>query len=256
MENKKIILLAADGNSTRIIFHHLSHKFTIHTVLLEHKENKKTFIKRRIKKLGWWKVAGQIAFRVFMVKWLNITSAKRTRKIIEQYHLNINPIPVDKLLTVDSINDDRVASLMKEIQPDAVIVNGTRIISKKILTAINCPFINTHTGITPMYRGVHGGYWALVNDDKNNCGVTIHLVNDGIDTGNILYQKKISPAIKDNFVTYPLLQTAAALELLTRAIKDALEGQLQPQVAAGPSALWYHPTIGQYIYNRIFRKVK
>ena len=107
-----------------------------------------------------------------------------------------------------------------------------------------------------MYRGVHGGYWALVNNDRENCGVTVHLVDAGIDTGDLLFQARIHPTGKDNFITYPLLQTAAALELLTRAVTEGLQSRLQPQVASGHSRLWYHPTIGQYVYNRLVKRVK
>src|SRR5438093_9923670 len=46
-----------------------------------------------------------------------------------------------------------------------VVVNGTRIISEAVLTASDAVFINMHAGITPKYRGVHGGYWALYNGD-------------------------------------------------------------------------------------------
>ncbi len=201
-------------------------------------------------------MAGQIAFQLLVVKYLNIRSAKRAKQIIKDGHLNINPIPAEKIVKVNSINEERVTELLLKIQPDLVIVNGTRIISKKILTAIKCPFINTHTGITPMYRGVHGGYWALVNNDKENCGVTVHLVDAGIDTGGSLYQAKIFPTRDDTFVTYPLLQTAEALDILTRAATDVLQNNLRVQNKSGGSRLWYHPSIGQYFYNRIFRKIK
>ncbi len=187
---------------------------------------------------------------------MNITSAKRSKKIIEDYKLNADPIPPEKIVKVNSINEDHVLELLQKIQPDLVIVNGTRIISKKILNAIQCPFINTHTGITPMYRGVHGGYWALVNNDRENCGVTIHLVDAGIDTGGCLYQAQIAPTKEDTFVTYPLLQTAQALDILTKAVGDALQNNLKICNKSGRSELWYHPSIGQYFYNRIFRKIK
>jgi folate-dependent phosphoribosylglycinamide formyltransferase PurN len=72
---------------------------------------------------------------------------------------------------------------LKAINPDLVIVNGTRIISKKVLSSINSKFVNIHVGITPKYRGVHGTYWALVNNDVENSGVTVHFVDEGIDTG-------------------------------------------------------------------------
>jgi hypothetical protein len=42
-------------------------------------------------------------------------------------------------------------------------------------------FINTHTGITLQYR-VHGAYWVLVSNDKENCGVIVDKLDQGIDT--------------------------------------------------------------------------
>ena len=39
--------------------------------------------------------------------------------------------------------------------PRVVIVNGTRIIQERVLQSVDAIFLNTHAGITPMYRGVH-----------------------------------------------------------------------------------------------------
>ena len=110
-----------------------------------------------------------------------------------------------------------------------VVVNGTRIIARRVLEASDAVFINTHCGITPEYRGVHGGYWALYRSDPENCGVTVHLVDPGIDTGGILAQQRIEPGPHDNFVTYPYLQLAAGLPLLVEAVGSALEGRHIPR---------------------------
>src|SRR5690606_4856447 len=101
-------------------------------------------------------------------------------------------------------------------------------ISKKILQGVNAVFINIHSGITPNYRGDHGGYWALANNDNENCGVTVFIANEGIDTGNILYQGLIQPTTKDNFVTYPYLQLGEGIGLLKKAVNDALTNKLRP----------------------------
>ena len=47
-----------------------------------------------------------------------------------------------------------------------MVVNGTRILSRRMLESIDAVFLNMHVGITPKYRGVHGGYWALANGDR------------------------------------------------------------------------------------------
>ena len=109
------------------------------------------------------------------------------------------------------------------------------------IAEVNIPFVNYHAGITPKYRGVHGGYWAKAEDDLRNFGVTAHLIDAGIDTGAVLYQARIAPTARDNFSTYPYLQMAAALPLLEQAARDAMAGTLKPQPVDLPSRAWSHP---------------
>ena len=87
---------------------------------------------------------------------------------------------------VESVNDPETIRLLRTMQPTVIVVNGTRIISSEVLDAVDCPFINTHAGITPRFRGVHGGYWALVEGRPEMVGTTVHLVDEGIDTGGVL----------------------------------------------------------------------
>jgi methionyl-tRNA formyltransferase len=109
-----------------------------------------------------------------------------------------------------------------------------------------------HAGITPLYRGVHGGYWALAMGDRDHCGGTVHLVDPGIDTGEIVAQALIHPTPADNFTTYPVLQIAAGLPLMIDAVRAALAVTLRRRAArAGASRLWSHPTLGQYLRARI-----
>lgn len=252
--DKKILLLAGKGLSTNIIFHDLQQQFGLSAVVLENKEPTAKFLKRRVKKLGLIEVAGQLLFQVIAVPMLKFFSANYSNTLIS--NIPAGDIAHEKLHEVNSINDASVAELLKNIAPDLVVVNGTRIISKKILAATNCPVINMHAGITPMYRGVHGGYWALAENDKENCGLTVHMVDAGVDTGNVLYQQKIDVVPSDNFTTYPLKQLIAGLPLLRQAVQDALWGNLQPYEPNGRSRQWYHPTIWKYLYLRMVKGVK
>lgn len=166
-------------------------------------------------------------------------------------------IPNNKKIEVSSVNSQQTIELLKSLKPDLIIVNGTRIISKKVLSAVECPFINTHAGITPKYRGVHGSYWALVNNDAENNGVTVHFVDEGIDTGNIIYQENISVTDRDNFATYPFIQLASGVKILEKAIENFFNDSLPLKKERDlESLLWYHPTIWQYLYYRIFKGVK
>lgn len=142
------------------------------------------------------------------------------------------------------------------MNPDVVIVNGTRIIAGKILNCVDSVFVNTHAGITPKYRGVHGAYWALANDDYENCGVTVHLVDTGIDTGGILRQKNIEIKGSDNFTTYTLLQIAEGIDLMRESLSDILTNNISLLNVRGRSELWSHPTIWGYLFLRLARGVK
>jgi methionyl-tRNA formyltransferase len=111
-------------------------------------------------------------------------------------------------------------------------------------------------GITPLYRGVHGGYWALAMNDSAHCGVTVHLVDEGVDTGAVLYQSTIAVEGSDNFSTYPIHQIAKAIPMMRSAVNDAAERRLAPRAAGGSSHQWYHPTLFFYLRQRLFKGVR
>jgi methionyl-tRNA formyltransferase len=185
-----------------------------------------------------------------------MTSKAKVKHILKSLNLDISPMPEEKIKRVSSVNGEDFKTLIHTLQTDLVIVNGTRIISSEVLRLIKSPLINVHVGITPLYRGVHGAYWALVNNDNKNCGVTIHAIDSGIDTGGILKQGDISPTANDNFITYPYLQFHKAIMLIKTIIPDCLNGHINYLAAPqGRSQLWYHPTIWQYLKFR-FKGVK
>lgn len=248
---KKIVVLAGPGESTDILFHALDKEFGVHRIIVETPIGQKQLLQRRAQKLGYATVAGQILFKLLVAVPLSRSSQPRLQAIKKQEHLDDRPLPENRVIRVPSVNSPECIAQLQELQPDVVVVNGTRIIAKKVLTSVPCKFINTHAGITPLYRGVHGGYWALANQDPQHCGVSVHLVDPGIDTGDIIAQALIYPTAEDNFATYPLLQLAAGLPLLKQAVRDALyrEVKLQP-APTGTSKLWSHPTLTEYLKNR------
>lgn len=254
----KIVILGGEGKMTSMLCNRLQKEFIIEKIIIEKKVPKLVLLKKRIKKLGLWTVLGQVCFVVFIIPFLEKKSAKRKKAIMDFYHLDeSNDFKNnDNCVHVDSVNGDTCYNLLKSINPDIVIVNGTRIISKKIIQCVPSPFINMHTGITPKYRGCYGDYWAFYNQDDENAGVTIHFIDEGIDTGNIIYQGIIKRTPEDNCATYSYLQMGVGVELEIKAIKEQLKGSIKRQTNDLPSKIWSHPTIWQYIYGYIKFKAK
>lgn len=250
-------MLMGKGQLPTILHNALSEAFPIDAVICEEGMSAWGLLRRRVKKLGLRVVAGQILFLTAVLPVVRRCSKKRARQIISENRLNCSEIPEDRITHVDSVNSDAAIELLQRLSPRVVVVNGTRIITQKTLQSIDAVFINTHVGITPLYRGVHGAYWALASRDGENCGVTVHRVDAGIDTGSIISQTRIQPTAEDTFVTYPLLQIASAISLLKQAIRDVLEGKSVSQPAPpGVSRLWSHPTAWQYMKNYIARGVR
>lgn len=251
----RIVMLAGPGLSTTLMYNGLRDACDIIAVVLEDKPASSAMIRHRVKKLGWVETMGQVAFIAYS-RWLGKTSQARVQQLFRHYGLNDTPIPDGVITRVASANRREVIRLLKSLEPDAVVVNGTRILSGKLLGSVASPFINTHMGITPAYRGVHGGYWALAMDDQVRCGVTVHMVDEGVDTGDILYQSTIDVDDTDNFSTYPVHQIAKAIPMMTMAVVDAAENRLVPVATAGTSHQWYHPTLLFYLWRRWSKGVK
>jgi methionyl-tRNA formyltransferase len=251
----RVVMLVGKDESSDIMYHALKKEFDVVWVIREEPVSRKKLLQNRMKKLGFVTVLGQVLFMV-LNKVLAKMASPRIKEIKAHEKMDDTPIDRSKLVEVESVNDARVISLLRESHPDVVVVNGTRIIAPKILDAVDAPFLNTHAGITPKYRGVHGGYWALAENDAAHCGVTVHLVDTGIDTGDVLYQETISPTEQDSFNTYPLLQLAAAIPLMKQALRDVAQGILHPQKPDLPSGLWYHPTLWKYLAVFLERGVK
>jgi folate-dependent phosphoribosylglycinamide formyltransferase PurN len=247
----KLLLVGSDTPTTWIIYNHLVREFGLFGALIEQPPSRKTLLRNRLRKLGITTVLGQMAFVLSIRPVLYRIAKKRISAIMHDHGLEpIEPM-TDAIRHIENINSEEAIDAIKRAGPAVVVVNGTRILKPATLQASAAMFINTHQGITPKYRGAHGAYWALYENNPSQCGATVHIVDQGIDTGGIVGQITIEPGPDDSFVTYPYLQTAAALPILVDAVRQALKGDLRSKPVTGPSAIWYHPGALQYLKARL-----
>lgn len=250
-----VVMLAGAGDSSWMVANLLKDRIPLEAIIVEQGLSQWNIAKRRALRFGWRRVLGQILFYAY-AKVLQLLSSRRIRQLIAENGLVAEPPGDVRIIHVESANDPRTIGILRSLAPKVVVVNGTQILSKDLLDSVDAVFINMHAGITPKYRGVHGGYWALANGDEKNAGVTVHFVDTGIDTGKVLYQAPITPQASDNFCTYPLLQLIAGVPILLQAVLDALAGQARALAPDLPSRLYSHPTIWEYVRLRITRGVR
>lgn len=89
-----------------------------------------------------------------------------------------------------------------------------KIIRKPLLDIAKLGFINTHPSLLPFNRGKHYNFWALV--ENTPFGVTLHKVDGGIDTGDIIAQQPIAYDWSDTGKTLYEKAQSAMIELFER----------------------------------------
>ena len=253
-QSASLAVLTAGGPHAWIMINALRDQFGDFPVIVEEGEPPAAVWRRRRKLLGPLTVAHMQAAR------LPIKLTKRGTKalidqMIEVHGLRPEPDASTRMFDVPSVNSDACRALLREASPKAVFVVSTRMIARKTLDAVDAPFINYHSGINPAYRGMFGGYFALANGEPEHFGATVHLIDDGVDTGDILYQSQVQAEPRDNFHTYLWRLAAGSREIVIQAVSDALSGQLAPRKVDLPSRQWFAPTLTGYISAGLRRGV-
>lgn len=88
-----------------------------------------------------------------------------------------------------TINDHCLVEELELLAPDVVVMAGfSEILAPVVLEGLG-PILNIHPSVLPMHRGPHPEFWTIRLGAKEG-GVTIHRVDDGIDTGNIVAQER------------------------------------------------------------------
>ncbi len=257
-EGDTVVLLAGPGDTTDLVANYLAARVPRLVVVVEQPPSRATLARRRAARLGWPAVTGQVLFVTAAMPLLRRSGRRRIAEIVATSGLD--PSPYRPVHPVESVNAPETVELLEEIRPAVVVVNGTRIIGRRVLESVDCPFVNTHAGVTPRYRGVHGGYWALAEGRPELVGTTVHLVDRGIDTGGVLAQATFTVSHEDSIATYPYLHLAAGLPLLAEQVAAVLAtGSPAPGAdgaLADGSRLYHHPTLWAYLARRAARGVR
>lgn len=101
----------------------------------------------------------------------------------------------DLLVQVPHINHPDVVRLADQLQPDLVAVFGTSLIRGDLLHKGRCGIVNLHGGLSPHYRGADCTFWALYNGEPEQVGCTLHKIDPGIDTGQLIAH--VCPEVKE-----------------------------------------------------------
>lgn len=152
--------------------------------------------------------------------------------------MKIKPSPVKEYAISKKINvyqpeklknNKDVINNILNLKPDLIVVVAYgKILPKEILDIPKYGCINVHASLLPKYRGAAPMQWALINGEKKT-GVTTMLMDEGMDTGDMLLKEETNISEEDNFETIHDKLMVIGSELLIKTIKKLENGDIIPE---------------------------
>lgn len=164
--------------------------------------------------------------------------------------LQLAPPPVKEIalahqfecLQPESLKEEGIQERASKLAPDiCVVVAYGKIIPPWLLELPPHGCLNIHASLLPRYRGAAPMQRAIMNGEKET-GVSIMLLDEGMDTGPVLRQKAVMIAVDDNVGTLYDKLAAVGAELLGEVLDKIQEGKIT-SVPQDDSFATYAPKI-------------
>ncbi|HMH44427.1 MAG TPA: formyltransferase family protein [Pyrinomonadaceae bacterium] len=97
-----------------------------------------------------------------------------------------------RTLTFDSVNDEGCLKAIISLAPQILIVFGTGRLLPSIISLPTLACLNLHGGNPEQYRGLDTHLWAIYHRDFQNLVTTLHKVDEGVDTGDIVFETRLT----------------------------------------------------------------
>jgi methionyl-tRNA formyltransferase len=161
-----------------------------------------------------------------------------------------------KYSLVNDHNDRESENILEKSRPDIIVFTGGGMIRKNILSIPNIGILNCHSGILPRFRGMDVVEWPAVEQalDIEGIGLTVHFMDQGLDTGPILLQKKLSLRKDDTFLSIRMRLESFMADLVLEGVKGLVQKNIQmkeQKVDDGKQYFVMHPRIYKYAQNQL-----
>ncbi len=139
------------------------------------------------------------------------------------------------------VNDPPVLEQLRTWAPDlGLSIAYNQIFRRALLELPRLGLLNFHAGLLPFYRGRNVINWAIINGERD-LGLTAHFVDEGIDTGDLLLQRRVPIGWTDGYGDV----LCRAVRALPSLVIDALD-----LVAGGRYTRTPQPKTGTYFAGR------
>lgn len=206
------------------IKHIIDHRYKLIVGLAVTKGGRLTIGKKRSKITYLLSLLLIIGLPAFLKNsWITLTF--KIKKKLSQVGITKNPSITEyakskgiPIFSIKTPNSSSFREKLKNLDIDIIINQSQNIIRKELLEIPKIGIINRHNALLPKNRGRLSPFWVLYKGETET-GVSIHFVEEGIDSGDIIVQKKYKVSAKDNFNKL----VKKNYEIAPKAILEALD---------------------------------
>ena len=215
--NKKqnIVIITGNGVRHKFFIQFLNHHFSISEVYIEESDYPNPIPNSEEESIAW--------------DWFFKRRDQYEKKLIlESSHLRQKNNPRITYLEKDALNTSSTIANIINTNPDFIALFGTEILKKSFLKSFPGCLFNLHVGDPEFYRGSSCNFWPIHQGELQHMSATIHQIDQGIDTGDILFRKTVTLNKNDNEQTLLLKPLELGTKLMVKTIKSWQNGKLQP----------------------------
>ena len=175
----RMACIRADDYHHRYLESLLRSRFDVRLVIVEPESEKVRAMRRRHRYRDY-------VYHLYHRYRRRLTGKDRYRRRYFAHEPRLWALNPHNTLRVPSVNSDAAGAALHAVDVDVVVIIGCSILGKRTLAAAGPLVVNVHGGFLPYYRGNHCFFFAVYDRRLDRVGSTIHRVDAGIDTGNLI----------------------------------------------------------------------
>lgn len=170
----KVVLWIGIGANQKALACKIHALFPINTIFIESPKSRTVKISE---------IFGKIFEKFFLS-----SISKAWFNMLNYYEVKYPEYPKTNIIVTDDINSDKNYDLTLKENPDLIIVSGTKLIRKKLLSLKpRIGIVNLHTGLSPYIKGgPNCTNWCISTNQLHLIGNTVMWIDEGIDSGNLI----------------------------------------------------------------------
>lgn len=229
VEKCRVFLLAYPDNPVGRVFLNtfIEHGVPVTGIIVEEKKGKKNWarLKKKIHKDGFFTAVRRM-LQVYILK----LTKKNIACLAEKHGIDV--------YRVNKFNSKTSEELLQTLNIDLFAIVSAPILKDYVFTKAKLGCLNAHPGWLPKYRGLGGNAYAVQNGDLP--GVTVHYIDAGIDTGNIIVREKLPIKSGDTIAKINDRAMARGAEIMVDVIRRIQEEKLvMPRIDESQGEMYY-----------------